>query len=157
MKVPTPLPVPDGVRVGAPEEVMEGGEDLEGGPGEPVEVVDPVCVPLPPAKLPEAVRVGALPLPLPLAVSVAKGVAQEEGVAEDVPVATQPLTVMVGVVVPEDIPWREGEAVWHKEGRLEKDALRVKEEEGLTKEDPLGPYAVVGVTTPLPLPATMGV
>ncbi len=47
---------------------------------------------------------GTLPLPLPLAVSVAKGVAQEEGVAEDVPVATKPLTVIVGVLLPEDKP-----------------------------------------------------
>ena len=104
VKLPTPLPVPEALRVGAPEEDSEGTEDLVGGPGDPEEVGDPVCVPLPPAKLPEAVSVGALPLPLPLAVSVAKGVAQEEGVAEDVPVATKPLTVMVGVLLPEDKP-----------------------------------------------------
>jgi hypothetical protein len=155
--LPNPLPVPEALRVGAPEEVAEGAEDFVGTLGDPDEVGDPVCVPLPPAKLPEAVSVGALPLPLPLAVRVAQGVAQEEGVAEDVPVATQPLTVTVGVSLPEDRPCREGEAVWHWLGKVEKDALRVKEEEGLTRVDPLGPFAVVGVTPPLPLPATMGV
>lgn len=156
VKLPPALPVPEGVNVEVVVELTDTTADPEGIPGVPVEVVDPLCVPLPPAKLPEAVKVGALPLPLPLALKVGKGVAQEEGVAEAEPVVA-PLAEVVGVSLPEETPRREGEAVWQRESRGVMVTPRLKEGEGLTTDDPVGPNAMVGVTSPLPLPANPGV